>query len=84
MLLCSAAFHCTAPFSRMQRIRAQHAQSEAAIKGLLSLQAVRQVTSLEPQESTPFVGEALTRLREEVGVRLAHLKLKHACRVIQA
>lgn len=32
-----------------------------------TIEAVKQVTSLVPQESTPFVGEALTRLREEVG-----------------
>ena len=32
----------------------------------VAVQAVKQVTSLEPREATPYVGEALQRLREEV------------------
>lgn len=40
------------------------AHMSSAVTG--HVQAVKQVTTLEPQESTPFVGEALTRLREEV------------------
>lgn len=32
-----------------------------------TLEQVKQVTSLVPEEATPYVGEALTRLREEVG-----------------
>ena len=31
------------------------------------LQQVKEVSKLVPQEATPYVGEALTRLREEVG-----------------
>lgn len=31
------------------------------------VQQVKQVTNLVPEEATPYVGEALTRLREEVG-----------------
>lgn len=31
------------------------------------MQQVKQVTRLVPQESTPYVGEALSALREEVG-----------------
>ena len=30
------------------------------------VQAVKQVTRLEPREATPYVGEALGRLRQEV------------------
>ena len=33
----------------------------------VGMQQVKQVTQLVPQEATPYVGEALTRLRQEVG-----------------
>ena len=34
---------------------------------LLCVQQVKEVCRLVPEEATPYVGEALTRLREEVG-----------------
>ena len=42
------------------------------------VQAVNQVTSLTPQEATPYVGEALTRLRQEVCSQHPPRHLVHA------
>lgn len=52
----------------------QAADDGKSLKGLCSfLQQVNQVTRLEAEEATPYVGEALRALRAEVGNEAAVL-----------